>query len=109
MKKLSPPLQNQDQSPTFLDTESRVFSVQNGKIYVGKEQVNEVLLSLLRDEAMNLKTTRLWEILNASILNEAYHLALIQSNDFEQVQFAKALKHWSFFMENVLHTLTKEK
>lgn len=64
--------------------------------------------SLLRDEAKNLQNTRLWEILNASVINEAYNLALIQSKDFNNVQFAKALKHWNHFMLNAIYLLSKE-
>jgi hypothetical protein len=91
--------------------ESSVFteieSGPNKGIYIGKEKIPNVLRSLLRDESKNIQTTRLWEIMNASVINEAYNLALMQSTDFEQVNFAKALKHWSFFMMNVMKILEK--
>jgi len=110
-KKKSPQQQDQDQleeSPKFLDLESRVFSVINGKMYIGREEIPPTLRSLLRDEAVNIQATRLWEIMNASVINEAYNHALLSSTDFNQVQFAKALKHWSHFMINVMHLLSKK-
>jgi hypothetical protein len=94
--------------PTFLDVESRVFSIRGTNIYIGKEKVTDQLRSSLRDEAKNLQTTRLWEILNASVINEAYNLALIQSTNMEHVQFAKAMHHWSKFMLEVIHILSKQ-
>ena len=111
MKKSSQTSSKQDQSekstPKFLDIESSVFTVVGKDIYIGKEKIPNVLRSLLRDESKNIQATRWWEILNASAINEAYNLALMQSTDFEQVSFAKALKHWSFFMMNVLKILEK--
>ncbi len=112
MKKKSYPRQpKSDQSdilPKFLDVESRVFTVQGKDIYIGKEKIQPQIRSLLRDEAEVLKNTRLWEILNASVINEAYFLALDKSEDFKHVRFAKAMKHWSFFMMNVIHLLAKK-
>jgi len=94
--------------PKFLEIEERVFTIVGKDFYIGTEKMDPVIRSLLRDEAKSIKNSRLWEILNASIVNESYNLALIQSKDFDEVRFAKALKHWSHFMINVVHTLTKE-
>jgi len=100
--------QSQDQSPSYSSLEDSVFTVVKGKIYIGKTEIESTLRSVLRDEAENLNSSRLWEILNASVINEAYNLALIHSTDFDQVQFAKALKHWGHFMMNVIHVLSKK-
>ena len=111
MKKKSQPASVQDQSevfPKFLDIESRVFTEHKGEIYIGTDKIEATLRSLLRDEAENLQKTRLWEILNASVLNEAYNLALLQSKNFDEVVSAKMLKHWSHFMLNVIHKLAKK-
>lgn len=96
-----------DQLPTYLDVESRVFTKVGEDIYIGKNKIEPALRSVLRDEAKNLQSSRLWEILNASAINEAYNLALIQSKNFDEVTSAKMLKHWSFFMINVIHKLSK--
>lgn len=108
MKKQSRQQPQSEELPTFLEVESRVFTQVGKDIYIGRDKVDATLRSLLRDEAKNLQTTRLWEILNASVVNEAYNLALIQSTDFEQVLSAKMLKHWAHFMLNVIHLLAKE-
>lgn len=101
-------LDQSENSTKFLDFQSFVFDEKGGDIYIGGEKIPENIRSVLRDEAENLKTTRIWEIMNASILNEAYNLALIQSKNFDEVQFAKALKHWSHFMINVIYNLSKK-
>jgi len=111
MKKLSQKsqkLEDLEELPKFLDLESRVLTVVGNNIYIGKDKVDPILRGLLRDEAKSLQTTRLWEILNASVINEAYNLALLQSKNFEEVVSAKMLKHWSFFMLNMMTVLTKE-
>ncbi len=107
---ISVPEQLEQSTPKFLHVEKRVFTIlPDGRMFIGQEKITDQLHSLLRDEAKNLQTMRLWEILNASVINEAYNLALIQSKDFDSVQFAKGLKHWSHFMMNVIHILAKEK
>lgn len=100
--------QSEKSPPKFTDAESRVFIERGGTVYIGREPVTEQMRSVLRDEAEHIQSSRLWEILNASVLNEAYSLALIQSKDFDNVQFAKALHHWAHFMRNVVHTLAKK-
>lgn len=94
--------------PDFSQMEQRVFAAIQGRIFIGKEEIKPDVRSLLRDQAKSLQTSQLWEIMNASITQEAANLALIQSKDFDAVQFAKALHHWGFFMRNVVHTLSKE-
>lgn len=100
--------QESEEYPNFLDIESKVFTLIGRDIYIGKDKIDSQLRNVLRDEAKNLQTTRLWEILNSSVINESYNLALIQSKNFEEVLSAKMLKHWSFFMVNVLKQLSKE-
>lgn len=110
-KKSSPSSPNPDlldsSLPSFLEIQSKVFKEEKGKIFIGGHETDPALRSLLRDEAEALQKTRLWEILNASVLDEAYNLALLQSQDWTAVQFAKSLKHWSHFMINVIHKIAK--
>lgn len=97
----------QEEYCDFLDLESKVFLQKGESIYVGRELVNETMRSLLRDEAKNFKTTHLYEILNATITNEAANLALIQSSNYDHIQYAKALHHWNHVLKNMIHALSK--
>lgn len=93
--------------PQFLDVEKRVFTEFKGKYYIGREEINSTLRSILRDEAKAIHATQLWEILNASVINESYNLALIQATNMESLNYAKAMKHWSYFMMEVFKRLEK--
>ena len=111
MKKSSQKQQKSEESevlPKFLDVESRVFTKVGQDIYIGRDKIDAQLRSVLRDEAINLQTTRLWEILNASVINESYLWALDLSEDFTLVQSAKMLKHWSFKMMEIINALAKK-
>lgn len=93
--------------PSFTEILDHVFRESGGKIFIGGIEVTEQLRNVLRDEAQYLQHSRLWEVLNASLTNEAYDIALIQSSDFDSVRFAKALHHVAHFIRNVVHTLGK--
>lgn len=95
-------------SPDFRVVQQRVFASTGSRIFIGQHELTADMRDALRDQAKNLETSQLWEILSASITQEAANLALIQSQNFEQVQFAKALHHWRHFMQNVIHTLAKD-
>lgn len=77
-------------------------------MYLGKEELLPDLRSLLKDQAKGVETSQLWEIMNASITQEAANLALIQSTNFNHIEFAKALHHWATFMRRVIHTLSQD-
>lgn len=94
--------------PSFTEVEQHVFAERGGNVFIGGIEVTPQLRSTLRDEAEYIQSSRLWEVLNASILNEAYDIALIKSKDFDQVLSAKLLHHWAHFMRNVIHTLAKK-
>lgn len=95
----------------YSDFEQKVFREVGGKIFIGQFEVTDQIRGILRDQAENFLTTQLWEILHASIVNEAYELALKQSGKsgdiVKDVQFAKALHHWAHFMRNVIVKLAK--
>lgn len=99
---------NEDQLPTFSSFEDRVFTEIKGKIYIGKEEIKPELLEVLREQARYLETSQLYEILVKTLKNESYNLALIQSKDWDNVQFAKALFHCAFVFENMVSTLKKK-
>jgi hypothetical protein len=93
--------------PDFKTLESKVFTIAGDKVYIGRELVTQQMRDVLRDQARYLKTTNLLEILDATITNEAANLALIQSANFDHVQYAKALHHWNHVLKNMIHALAK--
>lgn len=99
--------QLEESLPSFLSLEDKVFKEVGGTIYLGREKITPELRSILKDQAKYMQTSQLWEILNASVVNEAYTIALIQSKDFDQVLSAKMLHHWQHFLKNIIHTLAK--
>lgn len=105
-------LPKQDQSeelqlPKFTDSESRVFTELKGKFYIGTEEIQPAVLSILKDQAANFKTSQLYEVIIATLQNEASNLALVQSTKWEDVNYAKALWHVQYVITNMIHKLTK--
>ena len=91
----------------FVSLENKVFLEKDGVIFIGQNKITPQIRDLLREQAKGVMTSQLWEIINATITNEAASLALLQSTDFEQVRFAKALHHWNHVMKNMIYTLSK--
>jgi hypothetical protein len=98
---------NSDQSPLFTSLESKIFTENKGKIYIGKEEIKPKMKEILKSQAQIFQTSHLYEILRATIINESYDIALRQSKDFDEVKFAKALYHWQYVLDNLLSMLTK--
>lgn len=95
------------QSPNFTSIEDKIFTEYKGDIYIGKEKIKPDFKGVLKDQARSLVTSDLYEVFHATLLNEAYSIALDQSTNFEQVQFAKALKHVVFMVDNILIKVQK--
>lgn len=91
----------------LIEIEQKVFKQQGDNIFIGGELVTEQMRGILRDQAKNFQTTNLFEILNATITNEAANLALIQSANYDHVQYAKALHYWNQVLKKMLHALAK--
>lgn len=94
--------------PSFTEVQAHVFAERGGKVFIGGVEVTPQLRSTLRDEAEYLQHSRLWEILNASLTNEAYDIALRQAVDMELVNFGKSIHHVAHFIRNVIHILAKK-
>lgn len=106
-----PQLTPEDRSeklPDFASIEARVFTEFKGDIYLGREKVSDDLRGVLRDEAEYFLRSRLWEVIQASIEQEAINLALIQSAQWDHVLSAKQLHHYRHFVNNVIHKLAKK-
>ena len=87
--------------------ESKVFTKKGETIFVGGVPVTEQMRSVLRDQARVFQTSNLFELLDATIINESADLALKQSANFDHVQYAKALHHWNHVLKNLIHALAK--
>lgn len=100
--------QKSQPSLNYTEVESRVFSVEkDGSIRIGGQPIPPELRDILRGQAKFIQSSQLWEILSASTLNEAVNLALIQSKDFDHVQFAKAMWHYSLFITKSVDSIAK--
>lgn len=95
-------------APDFVAIRERLFRVDGNKVYIGGVEPTQQYREALRDEARAIQTSRLWEIFNATITQEASDLALRQSENWQHVMNAKMLFHWTHFMRNVLYTLSKD-
>lgn len=91
----------------FYSLESKVFLQKGENIYIGKQLVNNTMRSILRDQAEYIKTSNFYEILDATIINEAANLALIQSANYDHVQYAKALHYWNSIFKKMIIGLSK--
>lgn len=100
----------EDQLQQFNNLAKRIFSVdpKTGKIYIGGEEATKEMLELLKEQSRYLETSQLYEIFKATIINESADLALKQSQNFEQVQFAKALYHLLYVFDNMILSLKNQ-
>jgi Ni,Fe-hydrogenase maturation factor len=97
---------NQAQSEIFLSNiEEKIFSEKGGKIYIGGQEIKPEMVDILKTQAHNLSLSELYEIMKATVEAEAINIALIQSQNFEQVQFGKALHHVIFMFDNIMNKL----
>lgn len=101
----------EDQLETFNNISEKAFLVKNGKVFLGGIEPSAEILRILKDQAFSFKTTNLYEVMRATILNEAYDIALNQSGKSgsveDDVKYAKAMKHWQYVIDNILLNLSK--
>ena len=96
-------------SENLLNLRKLVFSEKGGKVFLGGEEVKPEMLSVLCEQAKYLQTSQILEVLNATIVNEAANLALVQSGNSGNLErdviTAKMLHHWNFVLQNIIHKL----
>lgn len=100
-----------DQSETlvnFKEIQKKVFEQKNGTFFIGGEEVTNELRNVLREQARYIQSSNLWEIIDATVINESAELALKQSKDMENVNTAKMLYHWAHVFRNMLYVLGKD-
>jgi hypothetical protein len=91
----------------FSKTSKRIFSENKGVFYIGGLEINEQMRNILREQSNYILTSQIFEVLDATIVNESASLALLQSTNYEHVQFAKALFHWNSVLKKMLLKLGK--
>lgn len=91
----------------FEKLSTRVFEVKKGTIYIGGEEIRPDVLVVLKEQARYLSTSQFYDILKSTIINESSELALKQSTKWEDVEFAKALYHIQYVLNNMITQLTK--
>lgn len=96
-----------DTSLNLVELSKSVFDDNKGKLFIGGQEIPEHLRGALRDEADYLFKSRFYELLNATIINEAAAIALIKSENMEHVFSAKQLYHWNHVMKNMMIALAK--
>ena len=69
--------------------------------------VKQEMRDILQQDAKYFEKSNLWEILEATIVNECANLALIQSKEWSHIENAKMLHHWAHVFKNMIHTLAK--
>lgn len=93
----------------WAEIEKRVFSEpKKGEIRIGGEELTPQVRDLLRDQAKSFQTSQLWEILNASTINEGISTGLLQSQNFSHTQFGKALLHYASFIRKIVDKLAED-
>jgi len=102
-------------SPTlkadFKALEKRVFheNPKTGFLTIGGAAIDPQLREVLREEADYIMRTNFFEVFDATIVNEAAAMALLQSANFNHVEIAKMLHHLNFVFKNMVLKLAKPK
>ena len=91
-----------------MDNIKNIYKKEKDGIYLGGEKVRPEYLDVLKTQAFNLGKSELWEILKATLVNEAHELAM-KSENWENVQFAKALKYYTVAIDKILKDLSESK
>ena len=105
MKKLSQSTSQQDQSET-LQPDKFFWDTKDG-IYIGNKLIDRTTRSVLKDEAIYIAKSNLWEILNATINQEAFRMGTIESTLWDHTLSAKQLLYWKSIISKLVDTLAK--
>lgn len=94
-------------SPDFALIAERIFKIEGNRLFIGGEEIKGELRDTLRADAEYIASSRLWELMGNTIVNEASQLALVQSTKWEHVETAKMLHHWQHVFRNMIAALIK--
>lgn len=106
------PIQSQTPTPedllNFKNLEKRIYEEYMGKLYIGHEEITPQVREVLREQAQYILTSNFWEIVEATMINEASQLALMQSQEWDHVLSAKQLYYFVKIFRKMLYTLAKK-
>jgi hypothetical protein len=88
--------------------DKNIYRKEKDGIYLGNEKIRPEYLDVIKTQASTLKKSELWEILRATLINQASESAL-KSVTWENVQFAKALRYYVTVIDKVLKELSEYK
>ena len=91
----------------FFEISKLIYHKEVDGIAIGGEILTEELRDVLRQEAQYFERSRLWEILNATIVNESAQIALNQSTTMEHVHTGKMLYYWAKTFRKMITELSK--
>ncbi len=103
-----PNFTQEEESLLYNSVIKKIFTEEKGKIFIGGEEIQPELLDILKEQARYLKTSQLYEVFSSTMKAEAANLSLIQSQNWDNVQFAKALFHLSIAFDKMITTLEKK-
>jgi len=83
----------------------RVFDAD--KMTIGGVAITPEMRELYKEQARYLLSSNLWEVFNATIINEAGTIALKTSADWSHIEFAKAIDYWHTVLAKMLLKLSK--
>lgn len=89
----------------FVALSKRVFD--SKELTIGGEEISKEMRDMFREEAKYIVSSHIWEVINATAINEAGTLALKNSLNFDHVQFAKGLDYWNTLVVKILTALAK--
>ena len=90
----------------FGSFEDRIFYKDGEKIYLGRKLMPQVMRETLRDEAKYFANSNLLEVLNATVINEAFSLSM-QASNHDHTEYAKALYYWNTIIQKTISALSK--
>ena len=70
-----------------------VLSEKDDKIYLGNDPITDAEVGLLKAEAGQLEAMRLWRVFQETIKQRAIEMAVMNSQNFEQVVAGKMMIH----------------
>ena len=82
-----------------------VFSEIKGELFIGGEKIKPDMRKLLKEQAGYLESSQIYELLRATITQEAAELALSESKEWNHVLYAKALKYWGDVFDTMIKKL----
>ena len=86
---------------------NNIYRNNKGILSIGGEIITEQMRSALKNDADYILRSRLWEILLATIENEAFIMGVHKSTSWDHVLSAKQLLYWRQIFKEMIEILAK--